>query len=198
MNAIFFDLDGTLLHFTRDYREVLAETLETVHGECRDRWLDAYNETFFDLLEACEAHPYRRAFAAIGLDSPPEQLVETLRQVETETCQPPADAHKHLERLAERYKLGVLTNGVREWQKHKLESHGLLGYFDAVVVSYDVGVHKPDRAPFNAAEARLPADEYAMVGDSDADIDGAQKAGWSTFRYDGGGFGSLPGAIHWE
>lgn len=198
MNAIFFDVDGTLLHFTRDYREVLAETFETVHGESRDRWLDAYNETFFDLLEACEANPYRRAFAATGLESPPEQLVETLRQVETEMCQPPGDAHKHLERLAENYKLGVLTNGVPEWQKHKLESHGLRRYFDAIVISYDVGVHKPDIAPFNAAEAHLPADEYAMVGDSDADIDGAQKAGWSTFRYDGGGFGSLPDAIDWE
>ena len=91
----------------------------------------------------------------------------------------------------------MLTDGVTEWQRAKLAASGLDRFFDAVVVSYAVGAHKPDPAPFAVAEKRLPADDYAMVGDSDADIDGAGRAGWATHRYDGGGFGDLPDALEW-
>ncbi|AFO58099.1 MULTISPECIES: HAD hydrolase-like protein [unclassified Natrinema] len=34
-----------------------------------------------------------------------------------------------------------------------------------------------------------------MVGDSESDVDGAKNAGWSTCRYEGGGFGALPGDL---
>ena len=36
-----------------------------------------------------------------------------------------------------------------------------------------------------------------MVGDGDADVDGADRAGWAAHRYDGGGFGDLPDALEW-
>ena len=78
-----------------------------------------------------------------------------------------------------------------------MAASGLDRFFDAVVVSYEVGAHKPDPAAFGVAEKRLPADDCAMVGDSDADVDGADRAGWAAHRYDGGGFGDLPDAFGW-
>lgn len=196
MRAIFFDLDGTLLHFTRDYRDILTDAIQTVEGNVSDELVNTYNKAFFDILVACGPNPYRRAFATIGDD--PDKLVDALREHEVDACQPPDDAQTDLTRLAAQYKLGVLTNGVREWQKHKLEAHGLSTYFDAVVTAYDAGAHKPDPEPFWLAEKRLSADSYAMVGDDDVDIEGAQKVGWTTYHYHGQGFGDLPGALEWE
>ena len=196
MKAIFFDLDGTLLHFTRDYREILEDTFRTVVGEVRDEWIDTYNEVFFELFEDCESDVYQRSFASTTVRADPSSFVEVLRDKETKMCQPPEGATDDLERLSGEYKLGVLTNGVAEWQTAKLEAHGLASHFDTIVASYDVGAHKPALAPFRAAQERLPADAYAMVGDGDADIHGAQEAGWCSYRYHGQGFSDLPEAIN--
>lgn len=198
VKAIFFDLDNTLLHFARDYRSVLAEAFQRAAGECRDDWIDSYNRAFFDLHEDCEPDPYRRAFRAVGADCDPDAFVEALREAEVETCRPPENARADLARLAGDHRLGVLTDGVTDWQRHKLRAHDLADVFDAVVVSYEVGSHKPDVAPYRLAEDRLPADAHAMVGDSDSDVEGAENAGWATYRYDGRGFGDLPEAIEWD
>ena len=43
---------------------------------------------------------------------------------------------------------GVITNGPSYLQNHKMDESGLRPYLDLVVVSGDVGVHKPDPALF--------------------------------------------------
>lgn len=198
MRAIFFDLDGTLLHFTRDYRVVLADAFEAVAGGVRDEWLDTYDDAFFEYFEACEPDPVRRAFERVDATEDPHALVAALREHEVAMCEPPEGVHDDLERLAETHALGVLTNGLPTWQHHKLHAHGLDRYLDAVVTSYEAGAHKPDTAPYRLAEQRLPACDYAMVGDADADIDGAKRADWAAYRYGGDGFGTLPDGIEWD
>jgi len=195
--AIFFDLDGTLLHFTRDYGDVLRDAVADVVGEVPEGELAAYDREFYDRFDVCEAEPVYEAFAELDLDATPNELRAALREREVEMCRPHEDAAADLERLGREFRIGVLTNGVPEWQRHKLEAYGLDQYVDAFVASYEVGAHKPDATPFRHAEERLPADEYAMVGDDDADVDGARAAGWTAHRYDGDGFGDLPGALDW-
>ena len=195
MKAIFFDLDGTLLHFTRAYGDVLADAIRSVEGEVPSGALDAYDEAFFEGFGACEPDPVRRAFEGFGSD--PDALADALLEHEIETCQPPANADEDLARLAEEHRLGVLTNGVPEWQRAKLAASDLDEHFDVLVASYEAGAHKPDPAPFRAAEERLPADAYAMVGDDDVDVEGARAAGWTAHRYSGEGFGDLPDALDW-
>lgn len=195
MKALVFDLDGTLLELSRPYEDVLIETFRDVDGAVDDDRIETYSERFFDLLGECEPDPCRRAFDAVSDE--PDALAETLLQREVEATEPPENTHAHLEALAEEYRLGVLTNGVRSWQRHKLAAHDLEGYFDAVVTSYDAGVPKPSPEPFSLMEERLPAETYAMVGDADSDVEGAHAAGWSVHRYRGGGFGDLPEALEW-
>ncbi|WP_224448466.1 HAD family hydrolase [Haloprofundus salilacus] len=198
MRAIFFDLDGTLLHFTRDYREVLRDAFADAAGEVPDGAVERYDETFYEAFERCEPDPVRRAFASCETTAEADALVDALLESEIATCRPPERAHEDLSRLAEEYALGVLTNGVPKWQRAKLRAHGLDDYFDVFVASYEAGAHKPDVAPFRLAEVRLPAEEYAMVGDADADIDGASAVGWVPHRYDDEGFGDLPAVLEWE
>jgi putative hydrolase of the HAD superfamily len=197
VNAIVFDLDGTLLDFSGEYRAVVADAFEAVAGETREQWLDTYDEAFFDAFERCEPDPVRTAFARTDCGADPDALAAALLEREIEAWGPPENVHADLERLGADHRLGVLTNGVADWQRAKLDAHDLLEQFDTVVASYEAGAHKPAVEPFEVAERRLGADAYAMVGDDDADIEGATRAGWTAHRYRGGGFGDLPDALGW-
>jgi putative hydrolase of the HAD superfamily len=89
-------------------------------------------------------------------------------------------AQKLLGYLGERYKLGLVTNGPSDIQRHKLRITGLQGYFDFVVISGDIGIGKPDPEPFRVALEALgvSANEAMMIGNDEArDIAGAAAAG---------------------
>lgn len=60
-----------------------------------------------------------------------------------------------------------------------LKSKGVRGFFDAVVVSGEVGVRKPDPRLFLEAARRVGASpkECVMVGDTVNDVEGAKAAG---------------------
>lgn len=190
MAAIVFDLDGTVLRTEQAYQDVLADAIASVRGDVPDAWLETYTESFFECFDECEPDPIRRTFARIDGCDDPEPYATALLEAEIESFSPPPDARRVLEQLsaADAHDLGVLTNGVRDWQLAKLRGNDLERYFDAVVTSYDVGAHKPDEAPYRELETPLPAAQYVMVGDSDSDIEGAQAAGWDAIRYDGGSF----------
>jgi putative hydrolase of the HAD superfamily len=192
MPAIVFDLDGTLLRADRAYRDVLASAIMDVRGDVPEDWLETYDETFVEHFSGHDPDPVRQAFGRIDGCSEPESYALALHEAEIASLSPPQNVHSDLERLADEFELGVLTNGVREWQLAKLRAYDLERYFDAIVASYEVGAHKPDAAPYRVLEERLPADRHGMVGDSEGDVDGAENAGWSAYRYEGGGFGTLP------
>lgn len=91
-----------------------------------------------------------------------------------------ADAIAALAVSRRSHRLGLVTNGASCLQREKLDASGLAGYFDAVVVSGDLGVCKPAAAVFHRALTLLDADprQTTMVGDSLArDVDGALAAG---------------------
>jgi putative hydrolase of the HAD superfamily len=189
---IFFDLDGTLLHFTEEYDTVIENTLENVHGYSSQKLVQSYSESFFRNFENFSENPYKKAFENLDIESNAEQLVSTLQQKELEICQLPNDGREVLNELQERHTLGVLTNGVSKWQRNKLEHFDLSPYFDSVVVSYDVGHHKPDEQIFRLAEKTVKGSEFLMVGDSpEDDIQGAENVGWKTEIYENSGFSSL-------
>ena len=91
-----------------------------------------------------------------------------------------------LDALGEANALGVLTDGVADVKRTKLEHHDLLSHFETVIASYDVGVHKPDAAMFDRAREAVDAEKYVMVGDSDADIEGARTVGFTPVRVEHG------------
>jgi putative hydrolase of the HAD superfamily len=201
VKALCFDLDGTLLHAGRDYGDLLRDAAGDVLGDPDAADPDAYDEAFFDAFERHDPAPVHRGFRAAvpdASDADVDALADALLRHETDAAEPPVGAAHDLARLREEYLLGVVTNGLGDWQRHKLAASGLREYLDAVVVSSDVGAHKPEPAPFAAIEARLPADEFAMVGDSEVDVAGGEAAGWATYRYTGERLADLPAAIDWH
>ena len=83
-------------------------------------------------------------------------------------------------KLKEKYKIGILTNGAHLAQWGKIEKSGLMPYVDAIVVSEDAGVRKPDARIFEIMAQKLNLDcrECVYVGDTfSLDIVGAYNAG---------------------
>lgn len=89
------------------------------------------------------------------------------------------------------YIVGVITNGPSMLQNHKMDTSGLRKYCDIVVVSGDVGVHKPDPQLFiyTAQKLGLIPQECTYVGDHPVnDIQGALDAGMKAIRMNYGWF----------
>ncbi len=85
------------------------------------------------------------------------------------------DVHPTLEQLADRYTLGVLTNGNAD-----VQTIGLADYFRFALNAEQLGVGKPDPTPFREALrlTGIPAEATVHVGDNPVDdVQGAQRAG---------------------
>ena len=90
------------------------------------------------------------------------------------------DAKETLARLKPDFSIGLLTNGAPDLQREKISASGLAKFFDAITVSGEHGIGKPNPEIFQILLRELgttPA-EAVMVGNSLArDITGAQSAG---------------------
>ena len=80
------------------------------------------------------------------------------------------------------YNLGIIANQIAGTEE-RLESFGLLKYFDAIATSAEFGIAKPDKAIFEKAleMADCKAENSVMVGDRlDNDIRPAKAIGMKT------------------
>ena len=85
-----------------------------------------------------------------------------------------------LEELKGRYRLAVISNSMSLLPKYFLEEHGLMHYFEVVVISGAVGYRKPHPRIFRHTLERLgvPAWQVVHVGNSvKEDIAGAKAVG---------------------
>jgi putative hydrolase of the HAD superfamily len=86
-----------------------------------------------------------------------------------------AEVHPTLEALANRFQLGVITNGNADVRRL-----GLADYFQFALCAEELGVGKPDPEPFQEAlrRAGIAAEHAVHIGDHPSDdIAGAQAAG---------------------
>ncbi|MEX0905850.1 MAG: HAD family hydrolase [Balneolaceae bacterium] len=90
--------------------------------------------------------------------------------------------------LAERFEVGIITNGFKETQQLKFEHLELKNYCDVMIISEEIGQLKPHPDVFDAATERagVSRDEILYVGDSyTSDIVGGRNAGWQTAWFTG-------------
>lgn len=134
---------------------------------------------------------WRTALARVGVDDPTVATTLDAAYVDSQRAGHPlfagADAVVH--GLAGTCRLGLLTNGPADIQRHKFAGTGLAASFDAVVVSGEVGVGKPAAAVFHDVLDRLEttAADAVMVGDSwSRDVVGALGVGMTAVWVSGG------------
>ncbi len=198
IRGVFFDLYGTLLcygnmeaagesWFCAIGCELIASSHafdeETLIRLCEEFLIQPEPPVQDDGLTVYERR-IRELVGELGL----ELEVETLRRISAASvaawhAHTPLDpeAKSVLGALQGRYKLALISNFDHPPHVHRLlDELALRPFFDAVVVSGDVGVKKPDPAIFVPAleQTGLAADEALFVGDSpEDDVAGARAAG---------------------
>lgn len=89
-------------------------------------------------------------------------------------------AEEALAWLAERYTLGMVTNGIPDVQRTKIDATGIADRFTSILVSGEIAVGKPDPVIYREAleQTGSTADQTIMVGDNyRRDVVGAQAVG---------------------
>ncbi|MCS6859598.1 MAG: HAD family hydrolase [Abditibacteriales bacterium] len=85
-----------------------------------------------------------------------------------------------LNALRSRYRLGMITNGAPDVQRGKVIAANLQDYFEAIIISGELGIGKPERGIFDHALRVMSAvpEDSLMVGNSfERDVEGALGAG---------------------
>ena len=90
------------------------------------------------------------------------------------------DVRAALEHLGRSFRLGLHTNGAPGLQREKIEGAGIARYFDAIVISGDVGVGKPNPRIYEIVLSQLKTAPHqaVMIGNSlTSDVAGPQRVG---------------------
>ena len=99
-----------------------------------------------------------------------------------------------MEALHGKTRIALVSNGVSRIQRSRLSRCPFTPLLDAVIISEEVGVRKPDPAMLHAAMDALGCTDIrpaVMIGDSlSADIAAAVRAGMDSVFYDRKGTGS--------
>ncbi len=200
---LFFDLDHTLWDFEANKNEVLRLLWDEYFPEKSTHFpefqqvFDAHNEVlwadFRNGKVAREDLRWKRfARALLELRLPDNKLSEKLSSRFLELLPQQATLLPFAKELLDychrrHYPMAIITNGFDLTQRQKLRAAGIGGYFTEVFSSENCGRPKPHCDIFEMAQkasgAPHPAD-CLMIGDSlEADILGAQAAGWKTVFY---------------
>jgi putative hydrolase of the HAD superfamily len=195
VEAVLFDLDGTLCRRTQDvaalYQAAFERTGVDPFGEPAALWplLDGAPDP--DDQVGHLAAGFARLAARHGRRVDTVALAEAFVSGVDNTQVAFADgAERALEWASARGPTGLLTNGPSSRQRPKVEALTLDDRLNPVVYAGDLPRRKPHAEPFERALADLgtPAERTLYVGDSLAyDVAGAHNAGLPVAWVDDGG-----------
>ncbi len=206
LRAVLFDLDDTLFDHAGCARDALS-AVQGCHASLSAMGFDALERTHAIFLEQLHAdvmlgrvrldearrERFRRLLAACGADAADDlaaHVAATYRDAYRDARRAVAGAAALVAAVRDRARVGIVSNNLLEEQQEKLRTCALDRFVDALVVSEDVGVSKPDPLIFRVALERLDCGpgEAVMVGDSwNADVAGARAAGIRAVWFNPGG-----------
>jgi len=195
--VVLFDVDHTLFDFDASERAAFAAMVEAVEGEFVPEHFAIYkglNAALWQQVErgeilAGDVRDRRTAqfCAEVGLDADRDQMTRAFLDGLGANGDLYPGVREVLEQLHGTVALGMATNGISVVQRTKMSRVGLDRFFDAGVISDEVGVAKPDPAFFDLLLGQLGDPDRAsvlMVGDSlNSDIQGGINAGVATCWY---------------
>jgi len=181
IEAILFDLDGTLIDTDDQAVEALARRLRRIrwpHPKRAARRLIMASETPGNALVT--------ALDMLGLDAPLRALTDRLRR--WRGLLTPADfrivvgVDEALATLSQQYRLAVVTTRGRVDAEAFLAQYGLASLFESVVTSESTWRLKPHPAPvrYAARQLELAPERCVMVGDTTVDVRSGRRAGAQT------------------
>ena len=191
---LFIDLDDTILDFKAQEDAAIVKTLQAFGIEPTEEIIARYSKINKDLWAQMEKGEIDRQQVLFGrfqilfdeLDTDADWEKAALGYMEnlSEGHYFLPGAEEALASLSKKYRLFITSNGTAKVQNKRLDSAGIRKYFEAIFISQDIGINKPDKGFFKYCFAHVPGfdpTKAMIVGDSpSSDITGGQNAGIST------------------
>src|SRR5216684_317722 len=211
VQALFFDLDGTLLNGDR-LQESIVHTCEKIAGsrpgldaarlvEANSKiwqgyWREVEEKWTLGSLDGASVslEAWRLTLRACGCND--ESIARLASRIHLQLGR---EAHHLFDDVQElfaslksaRVPLALITNGASDTQRDKLRVLEMEHWFEVVVISGEVGIAKPDASAFGLAIDKLTVEPENVlhVGDSlTTDVVGAQAAGLTAVWLNRSGF----------
>ncbi|WP_342576726.1 HAD family hydrolase [Paenibacillus sp. FSL M8-0142] len=184
IRAVIFDLDGTLLdRSTSLYHFVVDQYARIIHN-AKSIGVERYTNRFIELDHrgyVWKDRVYQELIKEFELPLDWNELLADYTSGFSKHAVPFPNTHEVLERLKNHgFKLGIITNGVGDFQSSNIEALGIQKYFEVILISEIEGIRKPDPAIFLRAAERMGVQPQACVyvGDHPAnDIAASKNAG---------------------
>ena len=206
--VVLLDNDHTLLDSDASESEAFARTMRLIGVDDPDILKPAYlriNRAMWAAVERHEMTPedvrlarFAEFVPEAGLDVDPEWLAYRFTDALGACADLYPTAREVLEQLSSMATLALVTNGLRDVQRARIERLHLDQYFDAIVISGEVGVVKPGSEIFDLTFDALGGpskDTVLMVGDSlTSDIAGGAGYGIDTCWFNRNGIVARPDA----
>lgn len=192
--TLLFDLDQTLFDSDASADAAFSLALDPVSTNGKAKYYEAFvgiNDKLWAGVEAGDVTPnevrnlrFQQLVDATDLDVDPMAMADRYTRGLGARGELYPGARELLEHLSQVASMAIITNGIGEVQRSRIERLEIDRYFDAVVISGEVGVSKPGSDIFSMAFDQLggPAkDSVLMIGDNlNSDIRGGTNFGVDT------------------
>lgn len=196
--TILFDADDTLFDFKRSEHEAVKDCLTLVGLPTEDEIIEKYseiNKSYWKMLERGEITKkdlfiarWKTFLDHYELYNADAELIANhyLTQL-SQKCYLLDGALELCQRLSEKFRLYIVTNGYARVQHGRFDKSVLRQYFENMFISEEMGAEKPSIEYFNAVFSRIPdfdKEKSIIIGDSlSSDIKGGIVAGIDTCWY---------------
>lgn len=196
--VLLFDADETLLDFKKTEEYALLNALIDFGLEDnKEKYIEKYkiiNKKIWEEFELglitsdkLRIERFVRLFKELNSNYDPKAFANSyIYHMGNESYTFP-EAESVIEELSRKYKLAIVTNGIKEVQINRLNKSNIGKYFDEVITSEEVKAAKPDQKIFTHALKRMGVknkEKVLMIGDSlTADIKGGINSGIETCWY---------------
>jgi HAD superfamily hydrolase (TIGR01549 family) len=180
IEAVVFDLDGTIVKFNLDYKAARAEVIEFLVNQGFPRSVFSINESVFEMLKKTEIymknHRVDKDFLKVKKD-----VLSIMEKYEMESAKSTQLVPGILETLQAlkkmKLKLGLFTVNSRNATEHILSTFRLKTFFKTIVTRDSVSFVKPNPMHLGTVLKSLKAkpEQTIVVGDSTMDMKSAQE-----------------------
>jgi phosphoglycolate phosphatase len=183
IKAVIFDLDGTLVKFTLDYKSLRREAISALARYSAPSSILSVYEPIFKTLEKAALYLRNNGATEETINKAYDEVIDLAEKYEMDAALctdiiPGAEIT--LQNLKEAgVKIGLCTNNGLKAVRYLIRKYRLRDYFDNIVTRESIPNMKPDTGHFLAAIAplRVRPEEAMMVGDSIIDIKTAKPLG---------------------
>lgn len=194
---LLFDLDNTLMDFDEASIIAFQQTLLASNIPSQPHYYKLYKKVNHKVWQSYErkeitaielrSRRFKLFLKEIGKTGDAKQMNATYLSQIVKHSKVLEGTRELLESLVKNYNLAIITNGLKEVQRPRLALTKIDHYFDAIIVSDEIGYAKPQKEYFDYVfnEIQMPPKvKVLVIGDSlNSDITGGNNYGIDTCWY---------------